>query len=470
MRIKLILAADPGDSMKDKNPFKPLSLLLLAAAAPAHEYELVDMLDAHSLDYNSTPDLVGISVRRSAEETAFRVADKFKEHGVKVVMGGPQVSANPFESLSHADAVVVGEGEELWVKLLDDIQKGELKDFYVSAPGKFEAAGHSVYQPGQLPSLDKIPKVNRKLFKKKYDFELVFASRGCAINCDFCSVTRLFGSKYRLRPVEDVVEEIAGFKGYYYLIDDTVFGRHNTYDYYLGLYDKIAALKKINYWTGQANLDAASNDKGREVIKKAAKSGLIYAAIGMESINKTVLQKSGSYAKMGMSKSVDMLEKMKENIRFIQNQGILISAWFVIGYEDDDLETYYETLKFCLEMNVLPVFTPVHAMPGTDLYDRLLKEGKLQDNSINVTNVPHKNITNQQVIEALQYANKKGFNFITNLKRSYFYFNILRRQKGNTVNDIIHKTLFALIVQWRFGKITKRETKILSDKIALRKQ
>jgi DNA-directed RNA polymerase alpha subunit len=109
-------------------------------------------------------------------------------------------------------------------------------------------------------------------------------------------------------------------------------------------------------------------------------------------------------------------------------------------------------------------------MPGTDLYDRLLKEGKLQDNSINVTNVPHKNITNQQVIEALQYANKKGFNFITNLKRSYFYFNILRRQKGNTVNDIIHKTLFALIVQWRFGKITKRETKKLSDKIALRKQ
>ena len=465
MRIKLILAANPKDPMKGKNPFKPLSLLLLAAAAPNHDYELIDMLDTTSVDFNTDVDLVGISVRRSSEETAFWLADQFQKRGVKVVMGGPQASANPFESLNHADAIVVGEGEELWVKLLDDIQKGKAYDFYVSAPKKFNANGHSFFQLEQIPSLDKIPKVNRNLFKKKYNFELVFASRGCAINCDFCSVTRLFGSKYRFRPVGDVIEEIAGFKGYYYLIDDTVFGRHNTYDYYLELYDKIAGLKKINYWTGQANLDAASNEKGREVIKKAAKSGLIYAAIGMESINKKVLQKSGSYAKMGVNKSADMLGKMKENIRFIQQQGILISGWFAIGYEDDDLETYYETLKFCLEMNILPVFTPVQAMMGTDLYDRLKAKGKLQDNIKNVTNVPHHSITNQQIIDALEYTGKKGFSLATNLKRTYFYFQLFRKQKGNTLNDIIHKTLFTFIMQQQFVKIVKDEIQRLKHKI-----
>ena len=465
MRIKLILAADPKDPMKDKNPFKPLSLLLLAAAAPGHDYKLVDMLDTRSIDYDSAVDLVGISVRRSAEATAFQVADKFRQRGIKVVMGGPQASANPFESLAHAEAIVVGEGELLWPKLLEDVQQGALKDFYVSAPRKFEANGHSVYQLEQLPSLDKIPRVNRRLFNKKYAFELVFASRGCAINCDFCSVSRLFGSKYRLRPVDDVLEEIAAFKGYYYLIDDTVFGRHNTYDYYLGLYDKIAKLKKVRYWTGQANLDAASNEKGRAVIRRAAQSGLIYAAVGMESINKKVLQESGSYAKMGVSKPADMLAKMKENIRFLQQQGILLSAWFAIGYEDDDISTYYETLSFCLEMNVLPVFTPVHAMPGTDLYDRLKTEGKLQDNMVNVTNVPHQTITNRQIISALKFANKKGYSLMTNLKRTYFYFKILRQQKGNTLKDIIHKTLFAFILQWRFGKITKGETTKLKQKI-----
>ncbi len=465
MRIKLILAADHRDPMGKKNPFKPLSLSLLAGAAPDHDYELIDMFDTQGIDYESEVDLVGISVRRSAEQTAFKIADEFISRGVKVVMGGPQVSANPFESLSHANSVVVGEGEELWVKLLQDNEKNKLKDFYVSAPNKFEANGHSVFQLEGLPSLDKIPKPTRSLFKKKYTFELVFASRGCAINCDFCSVTRLFGSKYRLRPVDDVVDEISRFKGYYYLIDDTVFGRPNTYDYYLELYDKISNLKKVNYWTGQANLDAASNEKGRELIRKAVKAGLIYAAIGMESINKDVLQKNGSYSKMGVGGATDMIKKMKENIRFIQDQGILISAWFAIGYEDDDLETYYETLKFCQEMNILPVFTPVHAIQGTDLYDRLKVEDKLQDNTINVTNVPHPTITNQQVIDALEYVNQKGFSFLTTLKRTYFYFNLFAKHKDNKIGDIVHKTIFIFITQWRFGKITKLETEKLKMKV-----
>ena len=459
------MAAGSNDSLNMKNPFKPLSLLLLAGAAPNHDYELIDMLDGRTVDFESDVDLVGISVRRSAEKVAFKMADQFQKRGVKVVMGGPQVSANPFEALSHADAIVVGEGEELWVRLLDDFQKGEAKEFYVSAPKKFESNGHTVFQLKNLPSLKSIPKLNRKLFRKRYNFELIFASRGCAINCDFCSVTRLFGSKYRFRPIDDVVVEIAAFKGYYYLIDDTVFGRANTYDYYIELYEKIAKLKKVNYWTGQANLDAASNEKGREVIKKAVKSGLLYVAIGMESINKKVLQKSGSYSKMGVSKSADMLAKMKENIRFIQQQGVLISAWFAIGYEDDDLETYYETLKFCLEMNVLPVFTPVHAMQATDLYDRLKAAKKLQDNAVNVTNVPHASIKNQEVIAALEFVNKKGFSLLTTLKRTYYYFNIFVKQKDNSINDVIHKTIFTFITQLRFGKITKGEAERMKKKI-----
>ena len=131
MRIKLILVAGSNDSLNKKNPFKPLSLLLLAGAAPNHDYELIDMLDGRTVDFETDVDLVGISVRRSAEQTAFKVADQFRKRGVMVVMGGPQVSANPFESLEHANSIVVGEGEELWVKLLQDIEASELKDFYV---------------------------------------------------------------------------------------------------------------------------------------------------------------------------------------------------------------------------------------------------------------------------------------------------------------------------------------------------
>ena len=116
MRIKLILAADENDPLKEKNPFKPLSLSLLAAAAPDHEYEAIDMLDNGKVGFDDDVDLVGISVRRSAEKAAFEVADRFISKGIKVVMGGPQVSANPFESLKHANSIVIGEGETLWVK------------------------------------------------------------------------------------------------------------------------------------------------------------------------------------------------------------------------------------------------------------------------------------------------------------------------------------------------------------------
>ncbi len=464
MRIKLILAAGKEEAMKGKNPFKPLSLTLLAGAVPEHDYELIDMLRTPEIDYNTEVDLVGISFRRSSEKTAFLVADNFRKKGIPVVLGGPQASANPFGALDHAGAVVIGEGEKLWVQLLDDFENSGLKDFYVSAPKKFMAEGYSIFQLPELPTLKDIPVPKRELFSGKYDFELVFAARGCAINCDFCSVTRLFGSRYRFRLIQDVVEEIAGFKGYYYLIDDTVFGRVNTYNYYLELYGKIAQLKRKNYWIGQANLDAASHEKGREVIQKAVKSGFIYAAIGMESINKKVLQKSGSYSKMGVGKSEDMLQKMKENIRFIQQQGILISAWFAIGYEDDNLKTYYDTLDFCLEMNMLPAFTPVQAMQGTDLYDRLEAEGKLQDPDKNITNVPHHSMTNQQVVEAMEYVQRKGYSLPVILHRTWFYFKILVRKKDQTVHDVIHKTIFAFVTQWRFGKIMKQETDILKRK------
>jgi radical SAM superfamily enzyme YgiQ (UPF0313 family) len=465
MKIKLILAADKNDPLRKNNPFKPLSLLLLAAAAPDHHYELVDMLDTQEIDFDSDVDVVGISIRKSAESTGFEVADKFKQKHVKVILGGPQVSAIPIEARKHADAVVIGEGEILWPKLLEDLESDHLKDFYVSAPKKFLPNGYSVFQLEELPNLKKIPKLDRGLLSRKYDFELVFASRGCAINCDFCSVTRLFGSKYRLRPVDDVVKEIAEFKGYYYLIDDTIFGRPQTYDYYYELYDKIASLKKPRYWTGQANLDAASNEKGREIIQKAAKAGLIYAAIGMESINEVVLKKSGSYSKMGVSKANDLITKMKENIRFIQQQGILISAWFAIGYEDDSLETYKTTLQFCHEMNLIPVFTPVHALEGTDLYDRMEKEDKLQDNKSNVTNVTHPYLTNEQVIQELERANRKGFSLLEILKRTWFYMKIFIKQKQNKLGDIIHKTIFTFITQWRFRKIAILEAEKLKGKV-----
>lgn len=445
----------------------PLSLSLLAAAAPDHEYDFTDMLwdDLKEVKSGSC-DLVGISVRMSGQKVAFKLADAYRRQGIKVVLGGPQASANPMESIMHADAVVIGEGESLWPLLLADMEKGALKHFYVSAPDAFEASGYQVFQLEQLPDLKDIPHPARHIFNRKYTFDMVFAARGCPIACDFCSVTRLFGRPYRFRPVDEVVREIGTLKGYYYLIDDTVFGRPNTFKYYGELYDRLASQPKIKYWTGQANLDAAAHPEGRKIIQKAVKAGFVYAAIGMESINKKVLRKSGSYAKMGFKKDEDVIEKMKKNIRFIQDEGILISAWFAIGYEDDDIDAYYRTFEFCKQMHIMPVFTPVHALQGTDLYDRLDQEAALQDRETNLTNVRHATMDNEQIMKAMEYVVRKGYSLHANLERSWFYFSKLRNRKTESWGQLIHKTIFAFMTQQKMKKITMRENNLLRKKMS----
>jgi radical SAM superfamily enzyme YgiQ (UPF0313 family) len=233
----------------------------------------------------------------------------------------------------------------------------------------------------------------------------------------------------------------------------------------LSLYEQIRGLKKTRYWTGQANLDAASHEKGCEVIKKAAESGLVYTAIGMESIHTKVLKKSGSISKMGIKNNEDPIERMRENIRFIQNQGILISAWFAIGYEDDNTDTYYKTWEFCKEMNLMPVFTPVSAIIGTDLYERLMKENKLQDGSTNLTNIPHQQLTNEKVLSALQITMRKSYSLLSILKRTFFYAKKIAGNKSNSINDIIHKTIFTFVTQRRMKQIVMHENERLRKKI-----
>ena len=319
MKIKLILAASEFDPLKKNEPFMPLSLPLLAATAPEHDYTLINMLSNDKINYNESVDLVGISSRITSEKTAYKIADEFRKRKVKVVLGGPQISAIPFIAKKHADSVVVGEGEELWPILINDLMNNKLKDFYVSSPNKFEAKYYSVYQIYDYVNLNNIPIASRTLYRKKYAFDTIFAVRGCSVDCDFCSVSYFFGKKSRFRPVNDVVKEINTFKNFYYLLDDNVFGRPSYYNYYLELYEKLAQLKKVRYWTGQATLEAASTDKGREVIKKAAKAGLVYAAVGMESINPVIQKKSGVINKMGVNKNKDLITTMKENIQFMQN-------------------------------------------------------------------------------------------------------------------------------------------------------
>ncbi len=464
MRITLIMAAPPFDALRNLEPFMPLSLPLLAAAAPEHEYRLLDMLydDAARIDPEEPVDLVGISVRMTAEPYAYEVADAFRRRGVPVVLGGPQVSAVPHRAIKHADAVVVGEGEPVWPTIINDARNRQLKDFYVVRPEPFDGRGRSVHQVFEWPDLTAIPRARRDLFARRYQFDTVFASRGCPIDCDFCGVPELFGHRTRLRPVEDVVAEIETFKGFYYLIDDTVFGRPGTYDYYLELYHRLARLPKRRFWTGQASLGATSTPEGRDVIRAAAAAGLLYAMVGMESINPATLRRSGTLAKTGLSRADDVKQQMLEQIRFLQDLGILVSGWFTLGYEEDTIETFYQTLDFCLEAKVLPLLSPVNALPGTRLLRRLEREGKL-DWSSSLTNFPHPRMRNDEVIEALDFVRDRGYALSERMKRTGLLYRSLSRSRRDRTGEIIEKTMFSVVLQHQMRQIIDKENRNLES-------
>ncbi len=438
MKIKLILAASMTDPLRRNDPFMPLSLPILAGCAPGHDYVFIDLLREDDVRYDEPADLIGISARYTAENRAYEIADEFRRRGVPVVMGGPQPSVVPFRAIRHADAVAVGEAEELWPVIVRDAEQGALKSFYVCSPKPFDPRGRTLYKKDAYPGLQHTGRPDRSLYRNKYVFDTVYAVRGCPVNCDFCTVTEIFGPRFRTRPVSEVTAEIDSFRNYYYLLDDSVFGKPPTYDYYIELYDAVSRLKKRRFWTGQANLDAAADEKGRTVIKKAAEAGLIYAAIGMESINPKTLAGSGAIKKMGAQPGKDVIAAMRDNIRFIQDQGIIVSGWFVIGYEDDDIDTYYRTLEFCRETNIIPAIFPVKALPGTRLYERLIKEGKLDDSKL--VNFIHPTIRDADIFDALKRVGDRGYSTREIIRRTMFYL-------PKFPDERIHRAIFAMVLQ-----------------------
>jgi radical SAM superfamily enzyme YgiQ (UPF0313 family) len=442
MKIHLILAASDNDPMRKNDPFMPLSLPLLAASAPDHDYTLTDMLWEDAPDTTIHYDLVGISARHTAETVAYALADQFRRRGVKVVLGGAQISMLPFESLHHADAVVIGEAESLWPIILTDLLNNQLQSFYVCSPDRFDSKGASCYQLPHLPNLDNIAMPLRHLYKKKYSFDTVFAARGCPVGCDFCCVSRLFGTVQRLRPADQVAAEIDTFKNYFYFLDDTVFGRNYSYDYYLDLYKKIAGLRKRRFWIGQGNLDAAAHEKGRDVIRAAADSGLIYTALGLESINPATLKSSGAISKTGASGADAIIDKMEENLRFIREQGIFVSGWFVVGYDTDTLDTYEQTLAFCNRNNILPVIMPVYALAGTKLYEKMDRAHKLKQNDF--ININNELMPDNAVLSIVKKVTHKGYSLQSCIKRSLAFYDTT---KNRDINRRIHTALFSLILQ-----------------------
>ncbi|QGP92907.1 Radical SAM superfamily protein [Neomoorella glycerini] len=358
MKIALIAPAwhDPlWESEKEKSIFPPLNLITLAALTPPqHEVTILDE-SLTDLDCDAKYDLVGISAMTALAPRAYEIADAFRKKGTRVVLGGMHPSALPEEAGGHADAVVIGEAEGSWQRLLADLEDGKLQPFY---------------RQHERPSLEQMVNPRRDLLLRgRYLVpDTVQTTRGCPFACSFCTVSQFFGKSFRFRPVEEVIREVAGLEGEVIaFIDDNIVGHPG---YARRLFSELARLPKKIKWFSQGSLNIARDE---ELLQLAAASGCIGLFIGFESLYPGNLKAVG--------KAVNRVEEYREAIKKIHDHGIAIEGAFVFGLDEDDESVFERTVKFAqdnrLEAAQFGILTP---FPGTPLREALEREGRITSN------------------------------------------------------------------------------------------
>jgi radical SAM superfamily enzyme YgiQ (UPF0313 family) len=294
--------------------------------------------------------LVGITVLTKTALRAYQIADAYRKKGVPVVLGGIHPSALPEEAKEHADSVVIGEAEEIWGPLVEDVRAKNLKPFY--------------RQEGPIDP-KKIPRPRRDILPARgyFPLDVVQVTRGCPFRCEFCSVRKFFGDTYRFRPISEVVEEVRSLSHRLIMFnDDNIIGNPS---FSRELLQSLIPLKKK--WIGQASL---SGLREVENISLLAKSGCIGLLIGFESLSKANLAQSHKYQN-------DPAE-YREIIDTLHRFGITIWGSFIFGFDEDDPSIFEETVAFAIRAKLFSVvFAILTPYPETSFYQRVKKEGRL---------------------------------------------------------------------------------------------
>lgn len=327
---------------------EPLAIATLKALTPSNIETFFFDDRIEDIDYNINIDIVAISVETYTASRAYNIAKKFKAKGVTVVLGGYHVTAVPHEALEHADSVIVGNAENIWVKMLDDFQNNQLKTRYDG-------------ERGGVP-----PMPDRSIYsRKKYlPLTLIETGRGCPHTCEFCAITSYYCGKYTPRPIADIVKEVKQTKNkFVFFVDDNITARK---DHLLELCKAITPLKIK--WTSQVSLSVAKDD---ELLKTMKKSGCQVVLIGFESLDEANLDQ--------MNKSWNyMLGDRDEMVRKIHKNGIGIYATFVFGFDFDGVESFGNTINFAMKHNFFfAAFNHLLPFPDTTLYKRLQTENRL---------------------------------------------------------------------------------------------
>ena len=388
-RVLLIFPREKGIKFSNDTlyPFPILGLTLLASLFPkTYEVKIINEV-IEEIDFNADVDLVGITALTCVIKRAYAIADRFRERGVKVILGGVHPSLLPDEAKEHADSVFIGEAEGMLDKVIADFESGKLQPFYKNR---------------EWSDLKGMPLPRRDLLNKRYRpfFKVIETTRGCPNRCEFCSVPIINGKRYRIRSLEEIDQELSTIihkKGeYLFLSDDNVTAKE---DYAFGLFE-IFKRHKVK-WMGFTTIKIALNEK---LLKAARESGCISLFIGFESLLQENLD--------NVSKRFVNAKELSNLIKTIQNHQIGIQGAFIFGFDGDDPTIFKKTVEFVQENNIdLPTFSVLTPFPGTPLFSRLEKEERIFDRNWSHYDMSHvvfkpKKMTVRELQEGYLWAQK----------------------------------------------------------------
>lgn len=372
MKLTLIYPKWPRLSRQTEFHLPPHGPVVFAAALPAEvDVTFIDE-NVQPIDFDAPTDLVGLSVMLTLQvKRAWEIADAYRRRGVKVVCGGIATMLHAEETAAHADAVFIGEAEGRMQEVIGDFRKGRLKKIY----NYLDA----------LPPIESVGPARRDLLAKGlYNYrgiqmvDLVHASRGCRYNCYPCAVAYLGGRKFRPRPIDRAIAEMAGIENNRLFIVDNSLAQDTRWE--MDLFREMIPLKKK--WISHPIEDKP------EVLDLAARAGAwyVYQAV------------------------FDTSDYIRERIKRYHDYGIGVEGTILLGLDEHTEDSIRRLVDFLLEIELdLAEFTVLTPFPHTRAWEELNRAGRIfsfdwDDYSADKVVYRPRHMTPERLQELLEYA------------------------------------------------------------------